>query len=95
VLTWDPRKRELAATLDGHDEAITHLLYDSTGEFLFSGSGDGLITIWHPESGQAISQLSGFESGVIGMTIARGGDMLVAHYEGGHCLAWDLTRWQR
>ncbi|KAI3585773.1 quinon protein alcohol dehydrogenase-like superfamily [Fusarium oxysporum f. sp. albedinis] len=46
-------------TLDEHQDEVYALAYSSDGQWLVSGSGGGVVKLWHAESGACICTLGG------------------------------------
>ncbi len=54
VTIWDAGRGVVAATLKGHSDAVTCVVYAPTGDHLASASKDGAIKIWQVSDGRAI-----------------------------------------
>ena len=46
VKVWDPYRRSLIQTFEGHIGDVTALAVSSDGKLAFSGSQDGIINVW-------------------------------------------------
>lgn len=75
--------------LDGHDGAVQHLLLQGTR--LFSAGADGQIHCWDTGTGLLLASMTGFEANVEQFQLAHHGELLLALYDDGSWLSWDLT----
>lgn len=55
-------------SLDAHDSSITSLCLSQNKQSLISGSKDGTIKLWDPQSGQCLNTLSGHKLKVFSVT---------------------------
>lgn len=94
---WDQQTGETVRTLAGHTDTIRSLAIAKSGQWLVSGSGDG-IKVWQPETGELIYSLplaknGGLEfmrSPVWSVAISPDEKTFVSSDYDGHIVAWDL-----
>ncbi len=75
-----PHGVKLLRTLEEHVGVVLSVAFDSAGQTLISGSGDGLVSLWDVASGKLLRNLEGHASPVygvsfdpVGRTLASGG----------------------
>lgn len=59
IRLWDAATGQAVRTLEGHEQAITHLAFSGDGKRLLSVSTDGSVRVWDAETGQQIRQIAG------------------------------------
>lgn len=76
-------------TLQGHRNRVSSLAYSPDGSVLASGSQDGAIKIWDPQTGQALKTLEA-EALVCSVAVAPDGRVLASGCSDGAVKLWDL-----
>ena len=87
IHVWSLANYELLARLDGHVEAVTCLELD--GNFLLSGSEDGVVHIWDLHSYMALGSLSVHSAGVEDMLVVPDNGLLVTCSTDHTVRVWD------
>ncbi len=54
VNLWDPNTGELLRTLEGHNDKVETVAFNTDGDILASGSIDGWVRLWNPQTGHLI-----------------------------------------
>ena len=88
VRTNLPPGVKLLRTLEGHQDQVNSVTFDSKGETLASGSDDNTVKLWEARSGKLLRTLKGHKSQV--MTVAfdpQGGTL--ASGSGGMVMLWE------
>ncbi|MEO0561044.1 MAG: WD40 repeat domain-containing protein, partial [Chloroflexota bacterium] len=83
---------ELLNTLEGHDGRVTGMAYDSTGDYLFSGSRDETALLWDLTTGEIDRQLTGSNGRINAVAASPRQYLFVAGMTDGSLYAWDLDR---
>lgn len=89
ICSWLWPTMEEQQTMDGHDGAVHQLL--AHGDRLFSGGSDGQILVWDYHSGMQMASLTGYEGSVEQLQLAQRGEVLLALYDDGSWVSWDIT----
>jgi WD40 repeat protein/serine/threonine protein kinase/tetratricopeptide (TPR) repeat protein len=87
VKVWDTVSGELHATLAGHTEGITSLMFFADGRTLLSCGSDGTVKFWDLPTRQERTSLRG----VAGAVMAADGSFLVTRGWGGAVILWRAT----
>ena len=81
--------------LRGHEQAVTALALDDTGERIYTASADGTIRVWSAETGQELAQLGAHGTTPIqALAVTPAGDLVVSAGNRGLAYAWPRTRAQ-
>lgn len=94
---WDIQEKKLIRNLtekfqsSAHKSVITSVVFSPSGEFLASGSHDGMIKIWHVETGElAYSTPDHTGRGLIkDLDFSPDGTLLVSVNHSGYVNVWD------
>jgi len=76
VRVWDVAAATLKWKADGHQQAVTSVVFSSNGKFLASGSADGMVKVWNVDDGQPVATFTGHGSRVLGLAFAADGRTL-------------------
>jgi len=81
----------IVSATQGHSEPIISLVFSPDGARLASGSSDGTIRIWSPDTGQCTAKLSGSMLAVYSVAFSPDGSKLIAGTYDNDVLVWDLN----
>jgi hypothetical protein len=79
-----------AATLAGHEEAVTCLAFTPDGSLLVSGSEDRTLRLWRPAEGEEVATLRGHTGGVTALAVRPDGRSLVSGSRDNTAVWWSL-----
>ena len=91
ILLWDVASGQLKATLKGHTEGVTSVLFLPDGLTLASGSYDGTIRLWDVSSSQLKATLEGHTEGVTSVLFSPDGLTLASGSYDGTIRLWDVS----
>jgi WD40 repeat protein len=95
VKLWDVRSRSHVATLRGHDDWLSVVLFDQDGGAVVSGSIDGTVRVWDRSTTEVVHVLRGHDTAVSAAALSAEGARLVTGCEAGVLIVWDLDSGQR
>jgi WD40 repeat protein len=78
-------------TLDGHGDHVSRVAYSPDGRTLASGSEDGSVILWDPETGEARQTLKGHAKGIAALQFSRTGDRMMSASSDGVIQLWALA----
>ncbi|MGB3293627.1 MAG: pentapeptide repeat-containing protein [Phormidesmis sp.] len=95
---WDRQTGETIRTLTGHTDTIRSLSVSKSGQWLVSGSGDG-IKVWQPQTGELIHSLPLRKNGgpmfmqspIWSVAISPDEKTFVSSAYDGHIIVWNLA----
>lgn len=94
IYLWDIRDGQPAShflTINHEHEVQVHgLTFDSSGETLISGHGDGLIQFFDVKSGKLLSKIDDRPHPCFGLSIASHNDLLASATKSGPVRIWNL-----
>jgi WD40 repeat protein len=91
VEVWDVVGSRLVHELSGHPRRVNILTFGPDSR-LATGSDDGTVRLWAPESGQQLLTLRGHAAGVLSLAFSSDGRRLVSGSKDGTVKSWDVTR---
>ena len=80
---------KLLRTLEGHKGVVLSVAFDPSGETLASGSIDGTVNLWEPQSGKLLRTVEGHESFVFSVAFDPQGQTLASGSEDHTVKLWD------
>ncbi|UYP45487.1 hypothetical protein NEF87_001772 [Candidatus Lokiarchaeum ossiferum] len=78
-------------SLDAHDSSITSLCLSQNKQALISGSKDGTIKIWDPQSGQCLNTLLGHKMKVFSVTCDNSYNYILSGGEDATVRVWKVA----
>jgi WD40 repeat protein len=94
IKIWDLASGERLCTL-GHTSTVHCLALAPDGQLLASGSSDGKIKLWHPQSGELLRSINTQAGGVQAMLITQDGQYLLSASADGALRLWELPLGRR
>src|SRR5205823_8492332 len=98
IRIWDILDGRHLRTIEGHQAAVTSVVFSPDGDTLFSGSIDGWIGIWNARTGAKIGSLGEASGRTEPETFYRGTGSRVVYWSGlavspdGQCLVRAITQ---
>ncbi|MDB5314083.1 MAG: High-affnity carbon uptake protein Hat/HatR [Gemmataceae bacterium] len=91
VRVWSPaRSSAPGARFRGHESWVTGLALTPGGKTLISGSWDGTLRIWDPETGKEKAQIEAGEAKIFAVAVSRDGKRAAAGGGNGEAFVYDL-----
>lgn len=97
IRLWDVQTGELFKTLkkrtafeDFEGRDVNSVIFSPDGNMIASGSGNGTIRLWNPNTGKFIKYLEGHTKSVNSVVFSPNGNTLISTGEDGVCL-WDVN----
>jgi WD40 repeat protein len=94
IKLWDTRTWKETATLRGHVQPITRLVYSPDGRRLASASFDKTVKIWDPATRHVLHTLQGHDDQVIGVAFSADGNALASASEDKTIRIWNAVTGQ-
>ena len=92
ILLWDLNEESLISDrMQGHDDAVISLVFDSASQFLFSGSRDREIVQWSVATQAAIQRFVGHTDWVLSLAVSPDDSLLVSGERSGAIRLWELA----
>jgi transducin (beta)-like 1 len=92
IRIYDVDASSLLFTLDFHAQNVYSLAFSPNGRFLASGSFDGRLCLWNPETGQVITHYSG-QGGIFETEFSKDNTRLAACYSTNQVIVADVTKY--
>lgn len=90
IRAYDLETMALNWVYEGHEASVLSVVVAADSQTLVSGDLNGVIRIWHPQSGACLGSICAHESGVRALAMTSDGRLLVS--AGGQTLRlWDLN----
>ena len=91
IVLFDVGKRELVRTLRGHSNAVYAVAFSPDGKRLVSGSHDGKVVLWTPETG-AFVLLGTHDAAVSSVSFAHDGTKVATGGYDGKLVVWNASK---
>jgi len=86
-----PRGVKLLRTLEGHEDSVMSIAFDSAGRTLASGSGDDTVKLWDVANGKLLRTFKGHKNGVMSVAFDSAGRMLASGSGDDTVKLWDVA----
>jgi hypothetical protein len=87
---WNPYTGEPIRTFNGHDDAVTSIVFYATAQMLISGSVDRTIKIWNLQTGKVMHTLDIHPEGVNSIALIPDTQIVVSGGDDGTIKLWHL-----
>lgn len=94
VNIWNRTTKE-KKSITIHQQAITYLLFNHTGDILLVASADGTISIWNVYKTTNIATLKGHKGAVTSLSLNPSESRLLSGSYDGSVIIWDLRSFQK
>lgn len=92
VRLWNLDTGVLIRSMDGHDNAITDVVYTPDGRTVVSASTDNTVIQWNISNGSRLATFKAHAASVWGVDVSADGARLLSASFDGTARLWDLTR---
>ena len=94
VELWDVGANRSIASLQGHEQDVLAITFSPDGQWLASGSGDGLVQIWDINTRSKIADLHRHQYAVFELTFSPDGRRLASVGQDQTVFIWDTRDWR-
>ena len=92
---WDLETEVTQLEIEIGDTGVNCASFGPNGEYLVSGSEDGIVRLWESKSGRLLSKLQSHKGGVSAIAVDPKGKFIASGANDGWIQTWDLQRARR
>lgn len=90
ITYWDATDGQAIRVIEGHDDNMTSLDVESTGEFFVSAAADKLLKIWHYDDGVPVAIGRGHSGSIRAAKISPDEKLVVSVGSTGEIVFWEM-----
>lgn len=91
VQIWDLPGRKLLRTLEGFERSVTRIVFDTRGQSLAAGMGDGQVWVWSTATGRRTQVIEAGTRGVRSLGFSPDGKSLVTATNNAGVAVWEVA----